>query len=186
METAVSAPEQELRRGGGRSNGVRPSLSSASNNQWCCPARPGAEPAAARLLCPDLELRQGLTFHLPSRDPCGDACFHRSAERARKWVRALLDARSDSSASSTVSAVNERNTSQRRQECLVRWPQIFSSVIPSLPDRVDGCLGRWRWHRFASRQSSTPRRRAHRRSGAYSPAIPPPTYGGNDQLFEHS
>ena len=31
MEAAVSAPESELRPGGGRSNGVRPSLSSASN-----------------------------------------------------------------------------------------------------------------------------------------------------------
>jgi len=83
METAVSAPELELRPGGGRSNGVRPSLSSASDicGAAVLPAGVGAPrnfmaplhvrrtllPGVAMNqpwpypICPDLELRQGPT-----------------------------------------------------------------------------------------------------------------------------
>src|SRR4051812_44052821 len=79
-----------------------------------CQASP--EPASARL-GPDLELRQGLTFHFYV--PCLVACddhFHRWAERATKCVRALLDARPASSACSTISAVNDRNSNQTRKQ----------------------------------------------------------------------
>jgi hypothetical protein len=87
----VSAPELQLRPGGGRSNGVRPSLSSASDTCGAVvlPAGVGAPRnfvaphtcgelscqagrciSIARLLCPDLELHQGLTFHFDVLLPC--------------------------------------------------------------------------------------------------------------------
>src|SRR3954467_8089254 len=102
METAVSAPELQLRPGGGRSNGVRPSLSSACDTCGAVvlPAGVGAPRnfvaphtcgelscqagrciSIARLLRPDLTWNyiRGLpsTSTCSCRAACGDASFHR-------------------------------------------------------------------------------------------------------------
>src|SRR3954463_6726642 len=89
METAVSTPAVKNGAGGERSNGVRPSLSSASTSVLllCCPPMskptrlhdlahvrrtvlPGRNLVSLRLClrCPDLDLRQCLVvqLHLPT------------------------------------------------------------------------------------------------------------------------
>jgi hypothetical protein len=124
----VSASELEPRPGGGRSNGVRPSLSSASISLWCCRSTasvPSAGVGAPRKLHGPAHVRQILPASdrgLETTPPLpADAltwnyvkvltCTYFSlpdavststavAERAANF-RALLDARLDPSASST-------------------------------------------------------------------------------------
>src|SRR5258708_6465688 len=66
---------------------------------------------------PDLDLRQGLNFHslralLRAVKPIPPLC-----RASHEWIRALLDARSRSSAFCLISSVNTRNTRQSRREC---------------------------------------------------------------------